>query len=456
MTSFAAPGWAQEDGTWVYNDRDNYRVTDSWKKSGNDWFYLDDDGYMATSKVIETNDEYYYVNSLGARVTNEWREIDSDHEDEDSPDTYWYYFGNTGKAYKAPGSGKTSLKSIQKANGEWKKYAFDNEGRMLFGWVSDSSERVLGDDAWKEGIYYCGESSDGAAQLGSWALLDADDDDNELDNYDGSYWFYFGTNGKKTMDTTKTINGRKYRFRDDGATIYDWYTLGTPSTATPSTAGSDDLYYNLPTECWLAKGWFKTVPGAELDQEAYDNGDEYWFYADGKGQLTTSKIRSINNHRYAFNEKGEMLYGLYALTFDDSRNILTYDEIESESELPKKDDAVEVYYFGDSPKEGVMATGKTTVDLDGEKFTFNFRKSGSNRGAGYNAIFEDGIYVQGRLLKADRDMKYEVVSYDGNDYLINTSGKLAKNKKNIKDSDGMYYVTDKSGIVIDSGYDKLK
>ena len=41
MTSFAATGWAEEDGTWVYYDRNGDKVTDKWAKSGNNWYYLD-------------------------------------------------------------------------------------------------------------------------------------------------------------------------------------------------------------------------------------------------------------------------------------------------------------------------------------------------------------------------------------------------------------------------------
>ena len=52
MTSFAATGWAEEDGTWVYYNRDGERVTDEWKKSGSNWFYLDEDGYMAVNVLI--------------------------------------------------------------------------------------------------------------------------------------------------------------------------------------------------------------------------------------------------------------------------------------------------------------------------------------------------------------------------------------------------------------------
>ena len=80
MTSFAATGWTEEDGTWVYYNRDGERATNEWKKSGNSWYYLDDNG--------------------------------------DNSDV--------------------SLKTI---NG--KKYSFDEEGKMLFGWVAeDNAERI--------------------------------------------------------------------------------------------------------------------------------------------------------------------------------------------------------------------------------------------------------------------------------------------------------------------------
>ncbi len=451
MTSFAAQGWAQEDGTWVYYDSDGDRLTESWKKSGNDWFYLDYDGDLATSSIIESDGDYYYVNSVGAMVTDEWREITSSQEEEDEPDTYWYYLGSNGKAYTAPTSGKTSFKSIGISNGESHNYAFDSEGRMLFGWVNDASERVTGDDAWRDGTYYCGGASDGARINNDWQRIAVEDDQNDKDNFDGTYWFFFGSNGKKMADTTKTINGKKYRFDEYGAAESEWYELGTASTASQGS-----LYYNLPTQCWLAKGWFKTVPSEDIDQNAYDDGTEYWFYATGSGELATNEIKTIDSYRYGFNENGEMLHGLYKLTFDSDRKLESYDKIESESDFPAVDEACDVYYFGDSPKEGVMATGKTTIEIDGEDYTYNFRKSGSSKGAGYNTIYDDCIYIQGRMLKADSDAKYEVVEYNGKEYLISTSGKLAKNKTNIKDGDDKYYVTNSDGTVEASGYEKIK
>ena len=34
MTSFAATGWQEENGTWVYYDRSGNQVTNTWAKSG--------------------------------------------------------------------------------------------------------------------------------------------------------------------------------------------------------------------------------------------------------------------------------------------------------------------------------------------------------------------------------------------------------------------------------------
>ena len=41
MTAFA--DWSQEDGEWVYLDRNGDRVTDEWRRSNGQWYYLDED-----------------------------------------------------------------------------------------------------------------------------------------------------------------------------------------------------------------------------------------------------------------------------------------------------------------------------------------------------------------------------------------------------------------------------
>lgn len=451
MTSFAAQGWTQENNAWVYYDSDGEQTTDSWRKSGDNWYYLDSEGDMATNRVVESDGNYFYVNSVGAMVTDEWRSVAADGDEEDAPDAYWYYFGSNGKAFKAPSTEKTTFKTIKTADGKQHNYSFDAEGRMLFGWIGDQSNRLTGDDAWKDGVYYLGNSNEGIQTNNSWKQIEVEDDNNTKDNFDGAYWFFFGSNGKKVKDTTKTVNGLKYRFDENGAATSEWY-----ENASASTASSANQYYNLPEQCWLAKGWFKTVPSEDIDEDAYNDGTEYWFYSSSNGELTKNQIKTINGLKYGFNDKGEMLSGLYKLTFDSNKKLDSYEEIETEADMPTATDAGEVYYFGNSPKEGAMATGKTTIELDGEKYTFNFRTAGSSKGAGYNGINSDSIYIQGRLLKADKDEKYKVVQFNGKDYLVGTSGKLAKSKTNVQDGDGKYYRTNSDGTVKDSGYDKLK
>ncbi len=440
VPAFAASGWQMEGDQWVYLDRYGDKMTDTWKKSENGfWFYLDDDGYMAVNRLVENGDDYYYVNEDGARVKNEWRKLEDDSDEEAYTDgTCWYYFGNDGKAEKND-SGRAKLTTI---NG--KKYAFSDTGKMLYGWVSEDGAMVTDESDWASGLMYCGEEDDGAAALAKWVLLDVDDP--EADSDAEGYWFYFGTNGKKTMDTSKTINGYKYQFDENGVAQFKWYT------ASDSTASASEYkYYNMPDQCWLADGWFLTVPTEEVDPEAYENDEEYWFYADKKGELVTSKIRSINNYKYAFNEKGEMLQGLYAITFDEDRNIATYEKIENIDEMPGADEEIAVYYFGNTPKDGVMATKKkVTVDLDDDSYEFGFRTNGE----AINGISDNAIYVHGRKLKADKELKLETVEYGGEIYLINSSGTIQKNKTNTKDADDYYYCTDSKGIVTYSGSEK--
>ena len=133
LVSYAATGWAEENGEWVYYQKDGSKAADVFAKSGSNWFYLDSDGTMAKSQLIEKDDNYYYVNSAGAMVTNEWREIENEDAGGDEPDTYWYYLQSNGKAVKKSGSSdNVKFVTLPNASGQG-RYAFDEEGRMLFG-----------------------------------------------------------------------------------------------------------------------------------------------------------------------------------------------------------------------------------------------------------------------------------------------------------------------------------
>lgn len=458
MTSFAATGWAEEDGTWVYYDRDGERVTDEWKKSGSNWFYLDEDGYMATDVLIEDDDDYYYVDENGVMVSNRWVSIENeDKDDDDDPDNWWYYFGSNGKAYKRSDSASNDV-SLKTING--KKYTFDEEGKMQFGWVSDG-ERQTDDDAWQTCDYYFGDENDGAMTVG-WREIHIVDEDYEgqqpnddIWDEDQDRWFWFKSSGKKqTSSVNKNINGKKYGFDEYGRMIAEWYTKATPTTATGTNAQGDAtysngfMYFNSPESgARYTKGWFKVTPGYYLLKGKYEDGDEYWYYADGHGNIYTSQIKTINSKKYVFDEYGRMKKGLLFVEMVPGSNTEvakcladdgnTYGRYDSEDDFDDFVNAVagkiatgdiRCFYLGGGD-DGAMKTGKQTVAIDGEDFTFEFEKSGARKGAGKVGIDDDKLYLAGKLVKADKDNKYEIyhVEYD-----VDKDGKVTKDIVNVE------------------------
>ena len=530
MTSFAATGWVEEDGTWVYYDRDEERATEEWKKSGDNWFWLDDNGEMAVDQLIEDDDDYYYVNSDGAMVSNAWVAIENeDAGEEDEPDAYWYYFQANGKAYKRSENASDSSISAKTING--KKYAFDEEGRMLYGWVN-GGERQTDDDAWKDSEYYFGDENDGAMSLGWRQISIVDDEYEELQPGDEFWdeeqdrWFYFQTSGKKVMaddgDTlkTKTINGQKYGFDEYGRMIGDWFTEASVSEASQgdATYSNSFMYFSNPEDgARVTKGWFKVVPGYYLQESKYEDGDDYWYYADGNGNIYANEIKTINGKKYAFDSYGRMMDGLVFLEMKQKDNG-KYESSDIEAKLADDDDnhpydtednfddftkdfAAEIekgqyrcFYFGDGD-DGAMKTGKQTVDIDGDNFTFKFEDSGSSKGAGITGEDDDKLYNAGKLVTAGKDDKYQIVEYnkttkhsekididdfldmkqyvslitDTTDddydedadtwkvtqdkdanivyYLVNTSGSMMKNKSNSKDGSDYKFSTDKNYLI---------
>ena len=460
MTSFAAQGWAEEDGTWVYYDSSNDRVTEEWKKSGDNWYWLDDNGEMAVDMLVEDDDDYYYVDANGVMVTNQWVAIENeDAGEEDEPDHYWYYFQANGKAYTRSDNASEDSVSAKTING--KKYAFDEEGRMLYGWVS-GGERQTDDDAWKESLYYFGDEDDGAMSLGWRQISIVDDEYEDLqpgDEYwdeDQDRWFYFQTSGKKVAadsddgDTlkTKTINGRKYGFDEYGRMIADWFTeTASYSTATQGVASytSSFMYFSTPEDGARAtKGWFKVVPGFYLHEDKYNDGDDYWYYADGDGEIYSDVIKTIKGKKYAFDNYGRMIDGLVFLQMATENDKVDSSEIAQkfadDGDIPyDTEDAfddfvvhyasqissgeIRSFYFGDSD-DGAMKTGRQTVDIDGDSFTFKFKDSSSSKGAGINGIDDHKLYSAGKLIEADSDDKYQVVIYSEDEDGIVTMEKM--------------------------------
>lgn len=452
MTAFAATGWQQENGTWVYYNRNEEKVTEQWQKSGDYWYYLDDNGEMAVDSLIDDNDDTYYVDINGVMVTNRWVAVDNENAgDENEPNQWWYYFGANGKAYKRSDSatGDVSLKTI---NG--KKYTFDTDGKMQYGWVKDG-ETQYDDNAWQDAEYYFGDENDGSMAEGWKEIAIRDDQSADAqpgDNYwdeDQTRWFYFKASGKKEKNQTgKTINGRKYGFDEYGRMNAGWVTQATVSNASVKDGGTQGIAtysnsfmnYSTPEDgARYTKGWFKVTPGYYLQKDKYEDGSDYWYYSDGNGKLVTNQIKTINGKKYAFDNYGRMISGFVVLQMQhagagiSSKDIVEklddenrYDTADNYNRFVKANEGlfrsgeVRAYYFGNSD-DGSMKTGKQSVDLDGEKYTFEFEKNGSKKGVGINGMDDHKFYVGGKLTTADSDNKVEIVVLDSNNQLVTKS-----------------------------------
>ena len=495
MTSFAATGWVEEDGTWYFYDKDGNRVENEWKKSGDNWYWLDSEegGAMAVDKLVEDGDNLYYVDSNGVMVRNTWvKVVNEEQDDEEDPAEYnYYYMQANGKAYKSGTNNNTKFKTI-----DGKRFAFDDDGKMLYGWVDDNGSRLSDESGWESATYYCGSWDDGAMKIG-WQRVNVYDEDEDEDM---DYWFNFKSNGKKRfLDTStssdsileKSINGKKYGFDDRGVMVYEW-TVATNAT-TPNLGSTQTWkYFNSPEDgARITKGWFKVVaptednsfgnviqgpatasntfaPGKAEDEE------EKWYYADGDGNLKAGKVEKIKGKYYAFHPEGWMLNGLVLMEVDSSANVIVWDDGVDSDELdnlmdgvylhdtygnPKDDPNVSLYYFGsDEDHDGAMKTGSVTVSLDGDSYNFQFRKSGGveSKGKGLSGIDDNKyIYKYGQKMKASADDKYIAVTVSGsNDVGTDSKGSIVNKVDLVKTrsaaSSSSYKNKDKETVMYDN------
>ena len=277
------------------------------------------------------------------------------------------------------------------------------------------------------------------------------------DDEDQTRWFYFKSNGKKIYaedgDRTKdkTINGKKYAFDEYGAMVAEWSldeedlegkSLASYSDAVKSgkidagKASANDIVtgkaFNAKySEAWkyfnsvedgarVSKGWFKVVPAEYLNDEKYNDDEDYWYYADGSGNLYAGEFKTIKGKKYAFRNDGRMIDGLKFIYEDkDAQSLTVWADDDDPYRFDSEDDFDDnaplyeaagyyCYYFGNGD-DGAMRTNKTTVEIDGENFNFYFEKSGGKKGAGLTGEKDDKFYQSGKLLKADTDDKYSVV-----------------------------------------------
>ncbi len=422
MTSFAARGWVNEGDAWYYYDNSGDYVTDKWKSYNGNYFYLGDEGYMLTNELIEDGNNFYYVDANGAMVKNTWVAVPADDAEDQDVEYRWYYFGANGKAYK-----DHNKKTI---NG--KKYGFDEDGKMLFGFVNGKEVINDEDDAVLNCDRYYGSNDDGAMHTGWLLYQDAIDAEGYDDEY---YWFWFASDGLKRVDSTKKINGKTYKFDVNGAMEYEWVegtTIGEGTTG----------WFNSQDDGHLAKSqWIWTD---NEDRAWGGDDDDHWWYADKHGDLVENTTKKINGKWYAFMPQGQMAWGFVWLN---DPSVKTADGVISyEDPADMKSDSITgqygiggyLHFFSnDEEKDGSMKTGYSIkLELYDDTYTFGFDK---NTGCAFNGIEKNKLYDNGLLL-TDGDNRYEVVEFNGNDFLVSGNGTVIKaGSRTYKDADDWYY-----------------
>lgn len=493
----SAKGWVQVGGNWYYQNADGDYVTETIQSSGNSKFYLGEDGAMVTDYFLESygnGDNAYYFGSNGAMVTNTWVAIDpsvvSDQGDY-VPDAYWYYFQATGKAVRASSTGDSQIK---KTTIDGKKYAFNQSGQMLTGWIDAGSGATINPDddeyPYKNATYYAGGDNDG--QLHSGWLAYYDSGDGFAEDRDFMYFYFNPTNNKKIGNQddneqaahnssalnggieycTKKINGRTYAFSiPEGIMLIEWegYNGSTASVATTS----NPWYFSAQDDGHRAqKGWVLTVPAEDIDEKDYKDDEEDWFYFTNNGDIVKNQIKKINGKYYAFNKEGEMKKGLilfadgeYAVKFDDDntrgselskagiyrngdnvKKQLTWNNV---NEVTYNGSAAAIHYFG---SDGARRTGSTNIEFADEEYTFASNNSGNFEGTKSKKYYSLGIQ-----LKASPDIRYglmvcteslarRAVDYATEDFFVlNTGGTKVKGGNSAKkDADGNYWLISKA------------
>lgn len=377
ITAFA--GWQNKDGKWYYyNDKNGQMVKNEWAASGDKQYYLGSDGVMKTNSFI---DETYYVDASGAMVKNAWQYFSNGNH---AP--AWRYFSSNGKAYQ------DGMKQI---NDVW-YYFSDTE--MQTGWLDENGS-----------TYYFRDS--GAMATGWRYLPDRDEDSWE------EYWYYFTANGKMVSSCEKKIKDVNYVFDSEGRMLTGWVDTEKFTSVSDDDFRADDIdKLRYVTDSGAgANGW------RELEEP--DDTESHWYYfKDGKAYSSEYKttevgdygMAKINDSYYCFDEHGRMVTGLIEA---DGKN----------------------FYFDEN--NGTMQTGKMTLYTDeyyNEVFYFATSGSIGKRGAGYNGVKDGYLYDNGLLTKADDGAKYALVSVDGEQYVVNESGKV-KTSGTVKDADGVKY-----------------
>ena len=460
-TAQATEVWNNIDNGWEYLDQDDKPVTEAWRKSKDSWYYLSKDGLMLKKTIFRDREANYYVDEDGRMAQNTWVFVDAENGAGGEFEEGWYYFGADGKGYRRKNN--SFKRNIGGAT-----YIFDENGKMLSGWIDENGDVVANsDDPFVDGLYYARE--DGKLLAGEWldyggigdgiggSSLDSDVAGRNYTDYD-KMWLYFDTNAKKVKSSgdslkQKTINGARYGFDENGIMLPWWSKVGSISDADKKTPVSDisaKYFAGYDGGGLIRNAWFWMYPSENLDADDYNSQKFSWWYTDGNGQVYRNKIRKINGRYYAFDGIGRMQAGF--VLFDgksefvaqyDLDNWSSSDFIEGNIYGTERSD---LYLFSpDEFNDGSMKTGKDiAVEIKDGVYHFGFAPDGKAYGNRNRLQRKDNMYyINGLRLEGNEDYGYGVVkdSETNSYYVVNANGSVVKGRRRIvKDKDDGYLI----------------
>ncbi|MBE5971587.1 MAG: cell wall-binding protein [Lachnoclostridium sp.] len=316
------------EDVWFYFGSSGKMAKDGWKKIDGKNYLFDDEGAMQTGW---TEDGLYYLGEDGAVKTG-WKYLAEPEEDdleweteyagpESADGKYWFYFGSNGKKYCPESSGSDDLYKVVKISGDY--YCFDEEGRMMTGWVYLPGDAEKADSDSIEGWRYFAESGIANVTLGAtvkgWlSLVPPDAIQNEIG--DDVVWYYFSANGtpeagpeygNASTNDFKRINGKSYLFDAMGNPVSGLHKVQIAKT------GEYTSYYFDP-DSKLA------ITGKETIEEA--DGTESTFYFNEGSYAGRGYTGVKNNYLYYMGKRQQAEDGMKyaAITLDDDGEKKTY------------------------------------------------------------------------------------------------------------------------------------
>ena len=334
-------------------------------------YFFDTDGKMLTGWVQESGDDYveatdtgvantYYCDETGARLTKAWvwDYAPGVEEDDTDEEEHWFFLKSNGKIQ----TGKAS-------NIKGQTYFFDEEGKMLTGWVVETQSNVDADET----RYISIENSEDA------------DPDYKLSEVGGKVYYCTPEDGHVKKNKWIKLWKPADAYDEDEDKAKKWYYLNKSGEVyIPSSSNPDDA-----------------MRGSKY---SFEDGQ---LKADDDNTNFIIEEKKINGKEYLFNANGEMLSGF--LKYDGG-----------------------MHYLGGS-NDGIVKTGSQTIkdDLD-ESYRFYFETKGDDKGKGVTGNKSNKLYYDGMLIKAE-DYRYEIAEIDNKWYIVNQSGSIQGRKTEYKE-----------------------